>query len=136
MYVCNIYTPTHIYTHIHTHTCKVENLSCVFPFVYDGKLYFSCTTEGRHDGKRWCATTINYDLDKKWKFCPEELDVPTCVFPFIYKGKFYSVCIDEDMDNGNLWCSTSSNYDKDKKWQYCNLCYNVWKLCHRKSVCL
>ncbi|XP_060549625.1 uncharacterized protein LOC117668957 isoform X2 [Pantherophis guttatus] len=104
-----------------------ENLSCTFPFVYDGKLYFSCTTEGRSDGKRWCATTINYDLDKKWKFCPEELgtelqqDDPTCVFPFIYKGKFYNVCIDEDMDNGKFWCSTSSNYDKDKKWQYCNV---------------
>uniref|UniRef100_A0A670ZKI0 Fibronectin type-II domain-containing protein n=1 Tax=Pseudonaja textilis TaxID=8673 RepID=A0A670ZKI0_PSETE len=113
--------PPVVYSICTTPKEKMENLSCVFPFVYNGKLYFSCTTEGRRDGKRWCATTINYDLDKKWKFCPEELDDPTCVFPFIYKGKFYSVCTDEDMDNGKLWCSTSSNYDKDKKWQYCNV---------------
>ncbi|XP_051908692.1 protein sel-1 homolog 1 [Hippocampus zosterae] len=42
---------------------------CVFPFVFQGNEYFDCTTNGRGDGRLWCATTYNYDNDKKWGFC-------------------------------------------------------------------
>lgn len=50
---------------------------CVFPFVFLGETYDSCTAEGRDDGYRWCATTANFDEDKKYGFCPRrgELDV-------------------------------------------------------------
>lgn len=43
---------------------------CVFPFVFEGKSYQGCTTDGRTDGYRWCATTANFDQDKKYGFCP------------------------------------------------------------------
>lgn len=54
---------------------------CVFPFVFDGKTYQGCTTEGRTDGYRWCATTANFDQDKKYGFCPNRgaLGLGECV---------------------------------------------------------
>lgn len=49
-----------------------EGEPCHFPFVFLGKKYSSCTSEGRGDGKLWCGTTDNYDDDKKWGFCPDK----------------------------------------------------------------
>lgn len=43
---------------------------CVFPFIFEGTSYDACTTDGRSDGYRWCATTANFDQDKKYGFCP------------------------------------------------------------------
>ncbi|KAJ8274932.1 hypothetical protein COCON_G00095570 [Conger conger] len=45
---------------------------CLFPFLFLGKEYSDCTTEGRGDGRLWCATTFDYDRDKKWGFCETE----------------------------------------------------------------
>ncbi|KAF5900285.1 cation-independent mannose-6-phosphate receptor-like, partial [Clarias magur] len=42
---------------------------CVFPFTFLGKSYSECTEDGRTNGKKWCATTANYDKDKQWGFC-------------------------------------------------------------------
>lgn len=44
---------------------------CVFPFTAMKKSYKECTTEGRTDGKKWCATTADYDADRKWGFCSQ-----------------------------------------------------------------
>uniref|UniRef100_A0A9J7YQW8 SEL1L adaptor subunit of SYVN1 ubiquitin ligase n=1 Tax=Cyprinus carpio carpio TaxID=630221 RepID=A0A9J7YQW8_CYPCA len=46
---------------------------CIFPFLFQEKEYSECTTEGRGDGRLWCATTYNYNTDKKWGFCESEL---------------------------------------------------------------
>nr|QPB70590.1 insulin-like growth factor 2 receptor [Pampus argenteus] len=46
-----------------------EDEPCVFPFTSMKKLYTECTTDQRTDGKKWCATTANYDADRKWGFC-------------------------------------------------------------------
>lgn len=43
----------------------------MFPFTFLGQSYSACTSQGRQDGKLWCATTSNYDTDKKWGFCPD-----------------------------------------------------------------
>ncbi|XP_035271094.1 protein sel-1 homolog 1-like [Anguilla anguilla] len=45
---------------------------CLFPFLFLGKEYSECTTEGRTDNRLWCATTYDYDSDKRWGFCETE----------------------------------------------------------------
>merc|ERR1719312_625543 len=30
--------------------------SCLFPFIYKNKAYYSCTTDDSDDGKPWCST--------------------------------------------------------------------------------
>uniref|UniRef100_A0A4W6DDK0 Insulin-like growth factor 2 receptor n=1 Tax=Lates calcarifer TaxID=8187 RepID=A0A4W6DDK0_LATCA len=45
-----------------------EGEVCVFPFVHLKKSYTQCTNEGMTDGRKWCATTANYDTDRKWGF--------------------------------------------------------------------
>uniref|UniRef100_A0A673MU85 Cation-independent mannose-6-phosphate receptor-like n=1 Tax=Sinocyclocheilus rhinocerous TaxID=307959 RepID=A0A673MU85_9TELE len=51
-------------------TCPQDtNEVCIFPFKFLGKFYSECTTQGRTDGRKWCATTSDYDKDQKWGFC-------------------------------------------------------------------
>ncbi|KAL1020821.1 hypothetical protein UPYG_G00005160 [Umbra pygmaea] len=100
---------------------------CVFPFVFLGKTYDSCTTEGRSDGYRWCSTTDNFDVDKKFGFCPNRDTAVTggnsegepCQFPFVFQGKQYDACTSEGRGDGKLWCATTSDYDADRKWGFC-----------------
>ncbi|XP_037100637.1 cation-independent mannose-6-phosphate receptor [Syngnathus acus] len=46
-----------------------EGKACVFPFTFMKRSYTGCTTDGRTDGRKWCATTADYDKDKNWGFC-------------------------------------------------------------------
>ncbi|XP_006971033.3 matrix metalloproteinase-9 isoform X1 [Peromyscus maniculatus bairdii] len=101
---------------------------CVFPFIFEGRSYSACTTEGRSDGYRWCATTASYDQDKLYGFCPTRADATVvggnsagelCVFPFVFLGKEYSTCTSEGRNDGRLWCATTSSFDTDKKWGFC-----------------
>ena len=52
-------------------SCKTEEgLSCVFPFIYEGVTYNSCTKEG--EDYHWCATSVNEDLTYDgFGFCEE-----------------------------------------------------------------
>uniref|UniRef100_A0A667H5W6 SEL1L adaptor subunit of ERAD E3 ubiquitin ligase n=1 Tax=Lynx canadensis TaxID=61383 RepID=A0A667H5W6_LYNCA len=36
------------------------------------KEYDECTSDGREDGRLWCATTYDYKADEKWGFCETE----------------------------------------------------------------
>nr|XP_010590043.2 LOW QUALITY PROTEIN: matrix metalloproteinase-9 [Loxodonta africana] len=101
---------------------------CVFPFTFEGRSYSACTTDGRSDGYRWCATTANYDQDKLYGFCPTRADSTVtggnspgelCTFPFVFLGEEYTACTREGRRDGRLWCATTSNFDRDKKWGFC-----------------
>lgn len=104
-----------------------DGKECVFPFVFLGKEYNGCTTEGRSDGYRWCATTNNFDKDKKFGFCPTRDTAVTggnaegesCHFPFVFLGKEYDSCTSEGRSDGKLWCATTNSYDQDQKWGFC-----------------
>eukprot|EP00066_Takifugu_rubripes_P017013 XP_011606279.1 PREDICTED: macrophage mannose receptor 1 [Takifugu rubripes] len=45
---------------------------CQFPFKFQTKWYSECTKDGRSDRQLWCATDRDYDMKKKWGFCPTE----------------------------------------------------------------
>uniref|UniRef100_A0A8C1TIZ3 Matrix metalloproteinase-9 n=1 Tax=Cyprinus carpio TaxID=7962 RepID=A0A8C1TIZ3_CYPCA len=120
---------------------------CVFPFVFQGEKYDSCTTDGRTDGYRWCATTANYDTDKQYGFCPNRdtaviggnSEGEPCQFPFTFLGTQYSSCTSEGRSDGKLWCATTSNYDTDKKWGFCPDGVIHWLTClfsHRIQITL
>nr|XP_056720573.1 fibronectin-like [Euleptes europaea] len=93
---------------------------CVFPFIYKGKTYSSCTTAGASTGKLWCSLTSNYDKDPRWTYC-EPSELRPCHFPFIFKGKSYSACTKEGAGDGQLWCATTADYDRDSEWRACAL---------------
>lgn len=88
-----IFIPTVLYTF----GGNADGEKCVFPFVFLDKEYDSCTTEGRDDGYRWCATTSNFDTDVKYGFCPSrgELLKPQSINAVEYQHNVlfsYSCC--------------------------------------------
>ncbi|XP_028929797.1 epididymal sperm-binding protein 1-like [Ornithorhynchus anatinus] len=94
---------------------------CLFPFWYREVAYHSCTRV--RDGKLWCATTRDYDRDRRWKYCSQlahggNSGGKACVFPFHYDGKQYQACTAQNSPAG-YWCGTTSNYTRDKQWSYC-----------------
>ena len=43
-----------------TDKCQTEEgKKCVFPFVYNGHTYNSCTCDDSDSGLAWCATAVN-----------------------------------------------------------------------------
>ncbi|KAM8864717.1 matrix metalloproteinase-9 isoform 2-T2 [Spinachia spinachia] len=112
---------------LYTFGGNADGAQCVFPFVFLGEEYESCTTEGRNDGYRWCATSSNFDNDKKYGFCPSRetaviggnSEGEPCHFPFVFLGKEYDSCTSEGRGDGKLWCGTTDSYDDDKKWGFC-----------------
>ncbi|XP_056129241.1 matrix metalloproteinase-9 [Lampris incognitus] len=106
---------------------NAEGALCQFPFLFEGKYYSSCTTDGRSDNLPWCATTADFGRDKKYGFCPSELlytfggnsDGAKCVFPFTFLGETYDSCTTEGRSDDYRWCSTTDNFDNDKKYGFC-----------------
>lgn len=100
---------------------------CAPTFVFQGKIYNGCTSDGRQgDQLRWCATTDDYDRDQKWGLCIER-DFPSilaenrffCALPFVYGKKAYYGCTSDGRKDGRMWCSLTHDYHKGKSWSFC-----------------
>ena len=51
----------------------VQNQPCVFPFIYKGENFSSCT-EKKFEYVPWCATETDTEgkfIDDKWGYCEE-----------------------------------------------------------------
>lgn len=59
-----------VFVEIYTLLGNSQGSRCDLPFLYSGKWYWDCTSEGREDRHLWCSTTSRYDRELNWGFCP------------------------------------------------------------------
>lgn len=97
---------------VYTLSGNDHNAPCVFPFYYDGKNYTSCTYKDCKHNLPWCATTNNYDRDKKWGHCQTDKDVTDCI-------DLHSRCGTWAMDGE---CVVNAPYMCKKCPRSCGLC--------------
>uniref|UniRef100_A0A8C5F0I4 Fibronectin type-II domain-containing protein n=1 Tax=Gopherus evgoodei TaxID=1825980 RepID=A0A8C5F0I4_9SAUR len=93
--------------------------ACVFPFIYQGRSYPTCTQDGSWPRRFWCATTRNYDRDRRWSYLLAGNSTAPCAFPFTYQNQTYLGCTAHGDASGRPWCSLTRNYDVDQKRMYC-----------------
>ncbi|XP_068609541.1 cation-independent mannose-6-phosphate receptor [Brachionichthys hirsutus] len=48
-----------------------EGDACVFPFISAKTSHTECAADSAMGGQKWCATTADYDTDRKWGYCTE-----------------------------------------------------------------
>lgn len=116
-----------------------EDTPCVFPFVFRGTEYTTCTTDHDPDGQAWCSTRTDPDTNKHlsgfWGVCDKSTCEPVCilqteggnncVFPFVFKDVVHETCTKVDDPMNKPWCSTRVEAGTNKhisgEWGHCVL---------------
>lgn len=100
---------------VYTLSGNDNHAPCVFPFIYHKIKFTECTTylsSGRRERKPWCATTSNFDRDKKWGHCQTDRDVTDC-------ADRHERCGDWALSGE---CVVNYPYMRDKCPRSCGLC--------------
>ncbi|KAJ3594100.1 hypothetical protein NHX12_006432 [Muraenolepis orangiensis] len=59
------------YEDVHTLLGNGQGMPCAFPFKYNNRWYWECTSEGREDNHAWCSTTPHSSCDTFWEWNAE-----------------------------------------------------------------
>ncbi|XP_040580047.1 uncharacterized protein [Lepeophtheirus salmonis] len=113
-------------------TCKtLEGIDCIFPFVYQGTSYSSCTNAD-YGSTFWCATAVGPgNVYTSYGSCSAEClssssgstacqtaSGISCVFPFTYNNVKYSSCT--SVESSFPWCATSvTNGEYNGRYGFC-----------------
>ena len=120
-------------------TCRtIDFTPCVFPFVFRGVEYTTCTTDHDPNGDLWCSTRTDPNTNKHlagfWGVCDMKSCEPVCTmqtkngkncaFPFIYKNVVHQQCTTVDDPLNKPWCSTKVSANKQHisgsgNWGHC-----------------
>jgi len=100
---------------------------CIFPFTYQGREFYECTTYESVNGAHWCATKTRGGVMSENGDCADNLESfcytcqtdsyspdanADCVFPFTHNRKEHWSCAEWDWggeNQGFLWCSTQTD---------------------------
>jgi hypothetical protein len=88
-----------------------QQASCVFPFKVNGTLYYDCVTRLKNRQNPWCATTFDYDLEKRWGYC---VDVKCYKIVEESKKRTYNDARDFCQSEGSYLASINSEIDQGK----------------------
>ena len=61
-------------------TVGTNGRPCIFPFLYAGETFHSCTSRDSDTGRPWCATSLDSEgwvVDHQWGDCEEDCDGTT-----------------------------------------------------------